>query len=134
MLQAVHSINGISLWANLHLLFWLSLIPFVTGWMGENQFAKWPVFLYGVVLLMNAISYSLLSQVLIKHHGNESDLAKAVGKGEKGKVSILTYISALVVAFINPWISFVLYIVVDFIWFLPDRRIEKELVHSKPSS
>lgn len=128
MLHAVRSINGITLWANLHLLFWLSLIPFVTGWMGENHFAKWPVFLYGVVLLMNALAYSLLSNVLIKHHGLKSELAVAVGKGTKGKISILIYASALPLALFNAWISFGLYIVVAVIWFLPDRRIERKLV------
>lgn len=128
MLQAVHSINGITLWANLHLLFWLSLIPFVTGWMGENHFAKWPVFLYGVVLLMNALAYSILSNILIKHHGKTSELATAVGKGNKGKISVAIYVTAMVVALLNPWISFGLYVLVAFIWFLPDRRIESKLL------
>lgn len=129
MLQTVHSVNGITLWANLHLLFWLSLIPFVTGWMGENHFAKWPVFLYGVVLLMNALAYSILSNVLIRHHGLKSELALAVGKGTKGKISIFIYLSALLIALFNSWISFGLYIVVAIIWFLPDRRIEKNIAH-----
>lgn len=129
MLQTVHSVNGITLWANLHLLFWLSLIPFVTGWMGENHFAKWPVFLYGMILLMCALAYSLLSNVLIKHHGMKSELALAVGKGTKGKISILIYVTALMIAMFNSWISFGLYIVVAVMWFLPDRRIEKKLVH-----
>ena len=131
MLQTVHSINGMTLWANLHLLFWLSLIPFVTGWMGENHFAKWPVFLYGVVLLMNALAYSLLSNVLIKHHGLKSELAIAVGKGTKGKISIVIYASALLLALFNSWISFAFYIAVAVIWFLPDRRIERKLVHDE---
>lgn len=129
MLQAVRSINGITLWANLHLLFWLSLIPFVTGWMGENHFAKWPVFLYGVVLLMCALAYSILSNILIKHHGKTSELGTAVGKGNKGKVSVAIYVTALVVALLNSWISFGLYILVALIWFLPDRRIETQLLH-----
>jgi uncharacterized membrane protein len=131
MLQTVHSINGITLWANLHLLFWLSLIPFVTGWMGENHFSKWPVFLYGVVLLMNALAYSILSNVLIRHHGSKSELAQAVGKGNKGKLSVLIYVTAMLVALFNSWISFGLYILVAVIWFLPDRRIEKKLVHDE---
>ena len=129
MLQAVHSINGITLWANLHLLFWLSLIPFVTGWMGENHFSKWPVFFYGIVLLMNAIAYSILSGVLIRHHGRKSELATAVGKGQKEKISVAIYLTAILLAFINSWISLGLYILVAIIWFLPDRRIEKKLLH-----
>lgn len=128
MLHTVHSINGIALWANLHLLFWLSLIPFVTGWMGENHFAKWPVFLYGVVLLMNALAYSILSNVLIRHHGLKSDLALAIGKGTKGKISILIYVSAMLIALFNSWVSVGLYVLVAVIWFLPDRRIEKKLI------
>jgi uncharacterized membrane protein len=88
MLQAVHSISGMTLWANLHLLFWLSLIPFVTGWMGENHFSSWPVFLYGIVLLMNAIAYRILSRVLISHHGKGSELGKAIGKGKKEIFSV----------------------------------------------
>jgi uncharacterized membrane protein len=135
MLQAVHSINGITLWANLHLLFWLSLIPFVTGWMGENHFSSWPVFLYGIVLLMCAIAYLILSMVLIRHHGKNSELAKAVGGGNKEVISVLLYITAIVVAFFNSWISFGLYILVAMLWFLPDRRIEKVLVsEEKPSA
>lgn len=134
MLQAVHSINGITLWANLHLLFWLSLIPFVTGWMGENHFAKWPVLLYGVVLLMNALAYSILSNVLIRHHGIKSELAAAIGKGYKGKISVMIYIMAILLAIYNSWLSFGLYILVALIWFVPDRRIEKKLVQDDTNS
>jgi uncharacterized membrane protein len=129
MLQAVHSINGITLWANLHFLFWLSLIPFVTGWMGENHFAQWPVFLYGLVLLMNALAYSILSNILISHHGKKSELATAIGRGNKGKISIAIYVTAMILTLFNPWISFGLYVIVAVIWFLPDRRIEKKLMH-----
>ena len=135
MLQAVHSINGIILWANLHLLFWLSLIPFVTGWMGENHFSNWPVFLYGIVLLMCAIAYLILSKVLISHHGKNSELARAVGRGKKEMVSVSIYITAILLALFNSWISFGLYILVAILWFLPDRRIEKVLVNEeKPSA
>lgn len=135
MLQAVHSINGIILWANLHLLFWLSLIPFVTGWMGENHFSNWPVFLYGIVMLMCALAYLILSKALISHHGKDSELAKAVGKGKKETLSLLIYITAVTVALFNSWISFGLYILVAVLWFLPDRRIEKVLVdEGRPSA
>lgn len=127
MLSAVKSINGSVLWANLHLLFWLSLIPFVTSWMGENHFAQWPVTLYGFVLFMNAIAYSILSNALIRIHGKDSALGAAVGNGNKGKVSVAIYLSAILLSFVNPFIGFGLYIVVAAIWFIPDKRIEKKL-------
>lgn len=127
MLSAVKSINGSVLWANLHLLFWLSLIPFVTSWMGENHFAQWPVTLYGFVLFMNAIAYSILSNALIRIHGKDSALGAAVGNGNKGKVSVAIYLSAILLSFVNPFIGFGLYIVVAAVWFIPDKRIEKKL-------
>ena len=120
-------VNGRVLWANLHLLFWLSLVPFVTGWMGENHFAAWPVALYGVVLLMAAIAYFILSRALIRHHGRDSALAKAVGKDFKGKVSVLIYAVAIAISFLNRWVAFGLYIFVALMWFIPDRRIERIL-------
>ncbi len=126
-MQAVEFINGGILWANLHLLFWLSLIPFVTAWMGENHFATVPVVLYGFILVMNAIAYSILSVALIKLHGKDSALGLAVGKGTKGKISIAIYLTAILLSLINPWIGFALYVVVAVIWFIPDRRIEKKL-------
>jgi uncharacterized membrane protein len=126
-MQAVTSVNGAILWANLHLLFWLSLIPFVTGWMGENNFTKWPTICYGVVLIMNAFAYAILMMVLVKNEGKESVLAKAIGKDWKGKISPMIYAIAIAFAWINPCISFTLYIVVAAIWFIPDRRIEKRV-------
>jgi uncharacterized membrane protein len=127
MLHAVSHVNGPILWANLHLLFWLSLVPFVTGWMGENHFAPMPVALYGVVLIMAAIAYFILSRALIQHHGHDSVLAKAVGKDFKGKISVLIYALAIPLSFLNQWIAFGLYIFVALIWFIPDRRIERTL-------
>lgn len=131
-MQAVESVNGTILWANLHLLFWLSLVPFVTAWMGENDFARWPVTCYGIVLIMNAIAYGLLMLALIRHHGKNSLLAKAVGKDWKGNLSILIYAVAIALSWLNSTISFVLYIVVACIWFIPDKRIERKLVGEEP--
>ena len=104
--------DGRILWANLHLLFWLSLIPFVTAWMGENEFAAWPVALYGVVMLLAAIAYFILTRALIALHGRESVLATAVGRDRKGKVSIVIYAAAIPLAFVSPWISCALYVLV----------------------
>ena len=125
MLHAVKEVNGASLWANLHLLFWLSLVPFVTAWMGENHFTKWPVALYGVVLLMAAISYTILSKTLIHNHEKNKKLAMAFGKDEKGKLSMLLYAVGIIFSFINQYIALALYATVAMIWFIPDRRIEK---------
>ncbi len=127
MLHAVSKVNGPILWANLHLLFWLSLVPFVTGWMGENQFAARPVALYGAVLIMAAVAYFILSRALINHHGRDSALARAVGKDFKGKVSVLIYAVAIAISFLNRWAAFGLYIFVAFMWLIPDRRIERIL-------
>jgi uncharacterized membrane protein len=131
MLHAVKSINGRVLWANLHLLFWLSIIPFVTAWMGENHFSQWPAMLYGVVLFMNAMAYSILSRELILHEGETSVLATAVKSGNKGRFSVCLYIIAIACALVNSWISFGLYILVALIWLVPDTRIEKELKGNK---
>jgi len=125
MLHAVKHVNGPILWANTHLLFWLSLVPFATAWMGENHFAARPVALYGVVLLMAANAYYLLSRCLIHLHGKDSLLAAALGNDFKGKVSIAIYASAIALSFANRWIGFGLYWVVALIWLLPDRRIER---------
>lgn len=125
MIYAVDRINGKVLWANLNLLFWLSLIPFVTAWMGENHFAKWPVVLYGVVLIMNAIAYTILCWLLVKGSGPDSPLAIALGKDWKGKLSLVVYAAAIALAFLNHWLAFALYVLVAIIWFIPDRRIEK---------
>ncbi len=125
MLHAARTIDGPILWANLHLLFWLSLIPFVTGWMGENHFAEIPVALYGAVLLMSAISYYVLSRCLIKHDGANSLLGSAVGKDFKGRISLVIYVVAILLSFVNRWIALGLYFFVALLWFVPDRRIER---------
>jgi uncharacterized membrane protein len=130
--QAVESVNGSILWANMHLLFWLSLVPFVTWWMGKNDFARWPVTCYGIVLIMNAIAYGILMFALIRHHGKNSLLAKAIGKDWKGNISILIYAIAIGLSWVNSTISFILYIVVACVWFIPDRRIERKIVVEEP--
>ena len=127
LLHAVRHINGATLWANLHLLFWLSLIPFVTGWMGENHFHQLPVALYGVVLLMAGAAYTILVRVLIRHHGHESALAKAIGSDFKGIVSLVAYVAAIGLAFVHEWIAMSLYLAVAIMWLVPDRRIEAAL-------
>ncbi len=127
LLHAIKHVNGATLWANMHLLFWLSLIPFVTGWMSENKFHPTPVALYGFVLLMAAIAYTILVRVLIRHHGRESILASAVGGDRKGHVSRAAYFAAIPLAFVNEWISMGLYTAVAAMWFVPDRRIEARI-------
>jgi uncharacterized membrane protein len=125
MLHAVERIDGRSMWANLHLLFWLSLVPFVTGWMGENHFAALPTALYGFVLLMAAISYTLLQIALVAANGKHALLANAVGRDLKGKFSIVCYVLAIPLAFVHQAIADVLYVAVAVMWLVPDRRIEK---------
>ena len=127
MLQAVERVDGRILWANLHLLFWLSLVPFVTAWMGENDFAASPVALYGTVLLLTAVAYYILVHALVALHGRESTLAHAVGRDVKGTVSAAIYLAAIPLAFLNAWAACGLYVLVAVIWFVPDRRIEKAL-------
>ena len=128
LLHAVRHVNGRILWANLHLLFWLSLIPFVTGWMGENHFASLPVALYGVVLLFAGVAYFILAHALISYHGRDSALAKALGKDFKGKVSVAAYALAVPLSFVNAWLACAVYVVVAVMWLIPDRRIEHALV------
>ena len=128
MLHATRRVSGAILWANLHLLFWLSLVPFVTGWMGENHFASGPIALYGAVLLMAAIAYWVLQQTILAHEGPDSKLARAVGPDWKGKLSPLLYLVAIVLAFYRPWVSGGLYGLVALIWLVPDRRIERLFV------
>jgi len=125
LFQAAQQVNGRTLWANLHLLFWLSLFPFGTAWMGENNFATVPVAVYGVILLFAAIAYYILTLTLIAHHGQGSTLATAIGRDSKGKISLLTYALAIPLAFVKPWLGCALYILVAVIWIIPDRRIEK---------
>ncbi len=127
MMHATHSVNGAILWANLHLLFWLSLIPFVTGWLGESHSAPWPTAMYGVVLLLAAISYTVLQREIIRHHGRDSELATAVGRDFKGKLSIAGYAAAIAFAFHATWISDGIYVAVALLWVIPDRRIEAVL-------
>lgn len=127
LLHAIKHVNGHVLWANLHLLFWLSLIPFVTGWMGENYFAPSPVALYGIVLLGAAIAYFILVRTLLSLHGSDSVLAQAIGKDRKGKISLLLYMAAIPLAFISTWIAGMLYVIVVILWFIPDNRIEQTL-------
>ena len=124
MMHTVKHVTGKILWANLHLLFWLSLVPFVTGWMGENHFKSAPVALYGIILLMAAIAYYVLQTVIIKGHGSDSILARAVGKDLKGNISPILYVIAIGFSWLSGWIAGAIYILVAFIWLVPDRRIE----------
>jgi uncharacterized membrane protein len=127
LLQAVEHINGRILWANMHLLFWLSLVPFVTGWMGENHFAPIPTAVYGIVVLFSGIAYTILQTMLVAAHGRNAKLAAAIGSDRKGKFSMLFYMVAIPLAFLSQWISVGLYILVALIWLMPDPRIEKKL-------
>jgi uncharacterized membrane protein len=123
--QAIEKVNGSILWANIHLLFWLSLIPFVTGWMGENNFAPLPVALYGVILLFDAIAYFILTLALKTHHEEDSKLVKALGSDFKGKISVVIYAIAIPLAFVNQYLAASLYIVVALMWLIPDKRFER---------
>lgn len=127
MLHTTKHVTGLILWANLHLLFWLSLFPFVTSWMGENSFDRVPTALYGVVLFMAAVAYFTLQKAIIISQGPESILAKAVGNDRKGKLSTVLYAAAVLVAFFKPWIAGSIYVLVALMWLVPDRRIERTL-------
>jgi uncharacterized membrane protein len=129
MLHVVERVNGNVMWANLHLLFWLSLVPFVTGWMGENHFAALPTAIYGVVLLCSALAYTILQTAIVALHGRSSKLATAVGGDVKGKLSLLLYATAIPLAFVNELISDAIYVLVAVIWLVPDPRIEKKIRH-----
>lgn len=126
LFQVAEKVTGRVLWANLHLLFWLSLLPFATGWMGENHFAQWPVALYGVPLFMAAVAYYILAQQLIRVQGCDSQLARAIGRDAKGLASVVMYLAAIALSFLNPWVGFGLYVAVAVLWFIPDRRIETQ--------
>jgi uncharacterized membrane protein len=126
LLHATERINGAAMWANLHLLFWLSLTPFVTGWMGENGFQSVPTAVYGVVLLMSGVAFTILVKTLLPIHSPHSTLAKAIGRDYKGKVSILLYAAAIPLAFVNQMISDAIYVGVALMWLVPDRRIEHQ--------
>ena len=127
LFHAVNRVNGPILWANLHLLFWLSLVPFASGWMGENHFGQLPVLVYGVVLLMAGVAYFVLCRVLIAHHGADSVLAVALGSDRKGMLSVALYLLAIVLSFVDARLSLALYVLVALIWIKPDQRIEHAL-------
>jgi len=125
--HAVQRVSGMTLWANLHLLFWLSLIPFVTRWMGESHFGAWPVAAYGAVLLMCAVAWEIMRRLLLRRHERQSMLVKAMGGNLKEWVSLILYAIAIGAAFLNTWVACALYALVAAIWFVPDRRIEREM-------
>ena len=127
LLHATQHVEGGVLWANLHLLFWLSLTPFATAWMGENHLAPWPVALYGMVLLFAGIAYFLLTRMLIAHHGRDSKLATSIGNDKKGILSVVIYAAAIPLSFVQPWISCACYALVAVMWLVPDPRIERTL-------
>ncbi|HEX3104686.1 MAG TPA: TMEM175 family protein [Terriglobales bacterium] len=129
LLHATQHVTGGVLWANLHLLFWLSLTPFATDWMGENHFAPWTVALYGAVLLLAAIAYTILTKTLIAHHGKNSTLAESIGSDRKGKLSLVVYVVAVLLSFRLPRIACSLYALVAIMWLIPDPRIERKLVN-----
>jgi uncharacterized membrane protein len=132
LLQAIHRVDGRVLWSNSHLLFWLSLIPFATAWMGENHFATWPVALYGVVLLGAGVAYFVLARALVALHGKGSALAGAIGGDTKGKLSLATYSAAIPIAFYDGRVACALYVLVAVMWLVPDTRIEKRLAAAGP--
>lgn len=134
LLHTTQRVSGAILWANLHLLFWLSLIPFVTGWMGENHFASAPTAFYGIVLLMAAIAYWILQQAIMAEQGRDSLLAVAIGNDLKGKLSPLLYAIAIPSAFFNQWIAGAVYVVVALMWLIPDRRIERVITERETGS
>jgi uncharacterized membrane protein len=133
LFHAVHHVNGRILWANLHLLFWLSLVPFTTGWMGENHYKPIPVAIYGVVLLCTGLAFVLLTRSLIVHHGKDSSLARSIRGDAKGKVSVALYAVAIPLAFVNVWIANGIYVAVALMWIVPDPRIERNLSPSPPA-
>jgi len=130
LMHVVRHVDGRVMWANLHLLFWLSLVPFVTAWMGENHFAPVPVALYGGVLLMAAVAYWLLVRALLARHGPDSLLARAIGGDFKGNISLVAYVIAIPVALLSPWLACALYVAVAILWLVPDRRIERVLAEA----
>jgi uncharacterized membrane protein len=131
LFQAVKKVDGRVLWANMHLLFWLSLFPFATSWVGESNFGTWPVALYGVVLLLAGVAYSILTKTLIARNGIDSALAVAVGQATKEKLSVALYVAATLLAFVIPWLSVVIFMAVAIMWFIPDMRIEKKISSSE---
>jgi uncharacterized membrane protein len=132
LLQATRHVNGAILWANLHLLFWISLIPFVTNWLGDSGFGAWPAAAYGIVLILAGTAFFLLSRMLVFRHGADSTLARAVGRDFKAMLSLLLYAVAIPLAFVHPWISCGIYVVVAVMWLIPDRRIETTMQETPP--
>jgi uncharacterized membrane protein len=130
LLSVSHRATGAIMWANLHLLFWLSLVPFVTRWMGENHFAPGPTMLYGVILLLAAIAYLLLQHVILREEGPDSMLRAAVGRDRKGKTSVVIYAIAIPVAFLRPWMAGALYVAGALMWLVPDRRLERRVAYA----
>jgi uncharacterized membrane protein len=129
LLHTVQRVTGGIMWANMNLLFWLSLMPFTTGWMGENHFAAWPVAVYGLDLLMAAVAYFILVRVIIATHGKDSTLARATGSDWKGRVPLIAYTAAVFLAYVSPWISCAIYVGIAIMWLIPDRRIERVIEH-----
>lgn len=127
MLQAVQRINGATLWANMHLLFWLSLFPFSTAWMGENHFAQMPVIVYGINLVMAATAYYILTRVLIKHHGHDSVFSRALGRDFKGRISVVIYLVGIALSAVSSWLSVAAFAGVAILWLVPDKRFERAL-------
>ncbi|HVV51509.1 MAG TPA: TMEM175 family protein [Polyangia bacterium] len=127
MLHATTRVSGGVLWANLHLLFWLSLVPFTTGWIGENHFQPLPTAVYGLVLLLSSIAYYILARSILAAEGPDSKLAAAIGNDVKGRISSLIYLTAVPLAFVRPWVAVALYVLVSLIWLVPDRRIERRI-------
>ena len=134
MLQAARHVDGRVLWANLHLMFWLSLVPFATNWMGETSAATLPVALYGVVLALCGVAYYILAQLLVSLHGSESTLGKALGSDVKGRISLAIYLTAIPLAFVSKWIALACYVAVAIMWLVPDLRIERAMRESADDS
>ncbi|UWZ86451.1 TMEM175 family protein [Occallatibacter riparius] len=130
LLHATQHVNGATLWANLHLLFWLSLIPFTTSWMDENHFASWPTAVYGIVLMFAGAAYFILTRTLIRLHGRGSTLATSIGRDRKSKLSVVIYAAAIPLAFVHAWIAGAGYVLVAIIWLVPDPRIERKAAQS----
>ncbi len=131
LMQVTHKIDGKVMWANNHLLFWLSLMPFASGWMGENHFTALPTAVFGIVLFMAGVAYYILEQLLLRLHGNESTMARALGTDLKGKLSVVIYAVAIGLAFVHTWISLALYTLVAIIWLMPDKRIENKIAEEQ---
>ena len=127
LLHTVKRVSGGIMWANLHLLFWLSVLPFTTGWMSENHFARWPVFVYALNLLLAGVAYYILQLTIVAHHGKDGELAHALGSDWKGKLSPVLYVAAMALTFVNVWIAVAVTVAVALMWLIPDRRIEREL-------